>query len=93
MDIIATYPSVIYKVTMNDGTLKQIDNPVFMPDPSHIAKIEEPMVKAFVICPNESIGDMMALISEKRGAVGPHGNVGRPARDAHEPAAVERNPD
>jgi GTP-binding protein LepA len=69
MDIIATYPSVIYKVTMNDGTLKQIDNPVFMPDPSHIARIEEPMVKAFVICPNESIGDMMALISEKRGAV------------------------
>jgi GTP-binding protein LepA len=69
MDIIATYPSVIYKVTMNDGTLKQVDNPVFMPDPSHIAKIEEPMVKAFVICPNESIGDIMALISEKRGAV------------------------
>jgi GTP-binding protein LepA len=69
MDIIATYPSVIYKVTMNDGTMKQVDNPVFMPDPSHIAKIEEPMVKAFVICPNESIGDMMALISEKRGGV------------------------
>jgi GTP-binding protein LepA len=69
MDIIATYPSVIYRVTMNDGTEKQIDNPVFMPDPSHIAKIEEPMVKAFVICPNENIGDMMALISEKRGAL------------------------
>jgi GTP-binding protein LepA len=69
MDIIATYPSVIYKVTMNDGTLKQVDNPVFMPDPSHIAKIEEPMVKAFVICPNENIGDLMALISEKRGAL------------------------
>jgi GTP-binding protein LepA len=69
MDIIATYPSVIYRVTMNDGTMKTIDNPVFMPDPSHIAKIEEPMVKAFVICPNESIGDMMALISEKRGAL------------------------
>ena len=69
MDIIATYPSVIYKVTMNDGTEKMIDNPVFMPDPSHIAKIEEPMVKAFVICPNENIGDLMALISEKRGAL------------------------
>jgi GTP-binding protein LepA len=40
-----------------------------MPDPSLIEKIEEPMVKAFVICPNESIGDMMALISEKRGAL------------------------
>ena len=69
MDIIATYPSVIYRVTMNDSTMKQVDNPVFMPDPSHIAKIEEPMVKAFVICPNENIGDLMALISEKRGAV------------------------
>jgi len=69
MDIIATYPSVIYKVTMNDGTLKHIDNPVFMPDPSLIAKVEEPMVKAFVICPNENIGDLMALISEKRGAI------------------------
>jgi GTP-binding protein LepA len=69
MDIIATYPSVIYRVTMNDGSVKQVDNPVFMPDPSHIAKIEEPMVKAFVICPNENIGDLMALISEKRGAV------------------------
>ncbi len=69
MDIIATYPSVIYKLTMHDGTTKLVDNPVFMPDPSTIAKIEEPMVKAFVICPNESIGDLMALISEKRGAV------------------------
>jgi GTP-binding protein LepA len=69
MDIIATYPSVIYKVTMNDGTTKKVDNPVFMPDPGHIAKIDEPMVKAFVICPNENIGDLMALISEKRGAV------------------------
>jgi GTP-binding protein LepA len=69
MDIIATYPSVIYKVTMNDSTEKLVDNPVFMPDPSHIAKIEEPMVKAFVICPNENIGDLMALISEKRGAL------------------------
>jgi GTP-binding protein LepA len=69
MDIIATYPSVIYRVTMNDGTEKMVDNPVFMPDPSHIAKIEEPMVKAFVICPNENIGDLMALISEKRGAL------------------------
>ncbi len=69
MDIIATYPSVIYKVWMNDGTMKLVDNPVFMPDPSHIAKMEEPMVKAFVICPNESIGDLMSLISEKRGAV------------------------
>jgi GTP-binding protein LepA len=69
MDIIATYPSVVYRVTMSDGVVKQIDNPAFLPEPNYIRKIEEPMVKAFVICPNENIGDMMALITEKRGAV------------------------
>src|SRR5438045_56414 len=69
MDIIATYPSVIYRVTMTDGTVKDVDNPAYLPEPTYIEKIEEPMVKAFVICPNENIGDMMVLISEKRGAV------------------------
>jgi GTP-binding protein LepA len=69
MDIIATYPSVIYKVTMSDKTQKEVDNPAFLPDVTFIEKIEEPMVKAFVICPNENIGDMMALFSEKRGAL------------------------
>ncbi len=69
MDIIATYPSVVYHVTMTDGTFKQVDNPAFLPDVTYIEKIEEPMVKAFVICPNENIGDMMSLISEKRGSV------------------------
>jgi len=69
MDIIATYPSVVYRVTMTDMTLKEIDNPAYLPEPNYIGKIEEPMVKTFVICPNEYIGDMMALISEKRGAV------------------------
>ena len=69
MDIIATYPSVIYRVTLTDGTVKQVDNPAYRPEPTYMRTIEEPMVKAFVICPNEYIGDMMALISEKRGAV------------------------
>src|SRR4029077_9255739 len=69
MDIIATYPSVVYRVTLTDGTVKDVDNPAFMPEPNYIEKIEEPMVKAFVICPNEYIGDMMALLSEKRGAL------------------------
>jgi len=69
MDIIATYPSVVYKVTLTDGTTKEVDNPAFLPDVTYIEKIEEPMVKSFIICPNENIGDMMSLISEKRGAV------------------------
>src|SRR4029077_10961312 len=69
MDIIATYPSVIYRVTLTDHTMKEVDNPAFLPEPNYIEKIEEPMVKAFVICPNGNIGDMMGLIADKRGAV------------------------
>ena len=69
MDIIATYPSVVYRVVMTDGAVKEIDNPAFLPQPNYIEKIEEPMIFAFVICPNEYIGDIMALITEKRGVV------------------------
>jgi len=69
MDIIATYPSVVYHITLTDGTHKEVDNPAFLPEVTFIQKIEEPMVKAFIICPNENIGDMMALISEKRGSL------------------------
>lgn len=69
MDIIATYPSVVYRVTLTDGKVKEIDNPAYMPEPNYIAKIEEPIVRAFIICPNENIGDMMLLIAEKRGTV------------------------
>jgi GTP-binding protein LepA len=69
MDIIATYPSVVYRVTLTDGSAKEIDNPAFLPEPTYIEHIEEPMVNSFIICPNEYIGDMMALVSEKRGAL------------------------
>jgi GTP-binding protein LepA len=68
MDIIATYPSVIYRVKMTSGELKTIDNPVFLPDPTLIDFVEEPTVKAYIICPNENIGDMLALVTEKRGS-------------------------
>ena len=69
MDIIATYPSVIYKVLKTDGDVLEVDNPVYLPDPSHTDHIEEPYVRAFIICPNENIGDMLSLIMEKRGSV------------------------
>src|SRR5438552_5969071 len=67
MDIIATYPSVIYRVKLNSGETKEIDNPAFLPEPNYIASIQEPMAQAFVICPHEYIGELMALISEKHG--------------------------
>lgn len=67
LDIISTYPSVVYKVTLNDGSQIEIDNPVRLPDPSSIDKIFEPKIKAHIHIPAESIGDMLALIAEKRG--------------------------
>ena len=69
MDIIATYPNVIYRVVQTDGAELEIDNPVHMPDPSVIDWIEEPIVRTRIMIPNENIGDMMNLISEKRGVL------------------------
>jgi GTP-binding protein LepA len=69
MDIIATYPSVVYRVLRTNAALVEIDNPSFLPDPSVIQEIQEPVVKCFVMCPNENIGDMMQLMMEKRGEV------------------------
>ena len=69
MDIIATYPSVVYQVQMTDGTMKQVDNPAFMPDVTYIETVLEPIVKAFVITPGENLGDILGLISEKRGFI------------------------
>jgi GTP-binding protein LepA len=69
MDIIATYPSVVYQVVKTNGEKLEVDNPAHLPDPSIIDEIREPVVKCFVLCPNENIGDMMQLILEKRGEV------------------------
>lgn len=67
MDIIATYPSVVYEVTRTNGEVLMIDNPTQMPDPSVIDHIAEPMVRAFIMVPNDNIGDIMQLVMEKRG--------------------------
>jgi GTP-binding protein LepA len=67
MDIIATYPSVVYEITRTNGEVLMIDNPVQMPDPSVIDHIAEPMVRAFIMIPNDNIGDIMQLVMEKRG--------------------------
>jgi len=69
MDIIATYPSVVYEVLQTNGEKVEVDNPAHLPDPSMIDEIREPVVECFVMCPNENIGDMMQLIMEKRGDV------------------------
>jgi GTP-binding protein LepA len=69
MDIIATYPSVIYEVAKRNGEVVYVDNPAYMPDPSSIEEIREPVVKAFLLVPNENIGDLMQLVMDKRGTI------------------------
>jgi len=67
VDIISTYPSVIYHVIKHGGDKIDVDNPVNMPDPGTILEIREPTIRASIILPNDSMGDILALIMEKRG--------------------------
>jgi len=67
VEIISTYPSVIYKVIKHGGEELEVDNPVNMPDPGTIEEIREPTIRASIILPNDSMGDILALIMEKRG--------------------------
>lgn len=67
LDVISTYPSVVYNVTKTDGELVEVHNPVYLPDPAEIEFIEEPMINASIHIPSDSIGDVLALVSEKRG--------------------------
>ncbi|MEY4941699.1 MAG: hypothetical protein RIQ93_3434 [Verrucomicrobiota bacterium] len=68
VEIISTYPSVIYHVVKHGGEEMDVDNPVNMPDPGTILEIKEPTIRASIIIPNDSMGDILALIMEKRGA-------------------------
>ncbi|MDQ8208166.1 translation elongation factor 4 [Coraliomargarita sp. SDUM461003] len=67
LDVISTYPSVVYLVTQTDGVQIEVHNPVNLPDPAEIEFIEEPMINASIHIPSGSIGDVLALVSEKRG--------------------------
>lgn len=67
LDVISTYPSVVYKIYTHGGNVSLIDNPSLMPPAAEIVKTEEPTVRAHLHVPGTSIGDMLALIMEKRG--------------------------
>jgi GTP-binding protein LepA len=67
VEIISTYPSVVYQVVPHSGEVLDIDNPVNLPDPGTILEIREPTIIASIIVPNDSMGDILALIMEKRG--------------------------
>ncbi|MFA6916389.1 MAG: translation elongation factor 4 [Parachlamydiales bacterium] len=67
LDIISTAPSVCYRFTLSDNSVKEIDNPSHYPDPGHIAWVEEPWVKSHIITPTDFLGAVLALGMDKRG--------------------------
>ncbi len=69
LDLIATSPSVVFRVTMTDGTVEMIDNPAKLPARDKIAVMEEPYVRSTVITPPEYVGGIMELTQARRGTL------------------------
>lgn len=69
LNLVATAPSVVYRVTTTDGTVVDVDNPAHLPPPNKIAKIEEPFVSATIFVPPEHVGPVMELCNDRRGTL------------------------
>ena len=67
LDLIATVPSVVYKIHLTDGTMVEIDNPTNYPDPANIDYCEEPFADAHIYVPSEFVGTVMDMCQDKRG--------------------------
>ena len=67
INLLTTTPGVVYKVYMNDGEIKNLQNPSNLPDPTFIKLIEEPWIKATIITPDQYLGSIMKLCQNKRG--------------------------
>ena len=67
LDLIATAPSVIYKMNLRDGTHIELHNPVDMPDVMKILEIEEPWIEATILTPDEYLGAVLKLCQDRRG--------------------------
>ncbi|MCE8418492.1 translation elongation factor 4 [Rhodovulum sulfidophilum] len=67
IDLITTAPSVIYKIHMKDGEVRELHNPADMPDLTYVDHIEEPRIKATILVPDEYLGDVLKLCQDRRG--------------------------
>ncbi len=67
LDLIATAPSVIYRILLTNGEFLELHNPADMPDPVRIDHIEEPWIQATILVPDEYLGALLTLCSERRG--------------------------
>ncbi|HLK26318.1 MAG TPA: translation elongation factor 4 [Caulobacteraceae bacterium] len=68
LDLIATAPSVIYRITLTDGSVLELHNPADMPDPVRIAAIAEPWIKATIFTPDDYLGAVIKLCQDRRGS-------------------------
>ena len=68
LDLIATAPSVVYKITLTNGEVVELHNPADMPDPVRIDHIQEPWIKATIITPDEYLGSVIKLCQDRRGS-------------------------
>ena len=67
LELIATAPSVVYKINLQKGEKKELHNPADLPDPTFIENIEEPWIKATILTPDEYTGSVLTLCTERRG--------------------------
>jgi GTP-binding protein LepA len=67
LDLVITAPSVVYRLHLTKGEVLELHNPADMPDPTGIKSIEEPWIKATILVPDEHLGSVLALCTEKRG--------------------------
>ena len=67
MHLVTTAPSVVYEVQLRDGTVEQVSNPSKLPDPSRIEEIREPMIATTIFVPQEYVGPVITLCTQKRG--------------------------
>jgi GTP-binding protein LepA len=67
MDLVTTAPGVLYRVTLTDGQVQEIDSPSKLPDPGRISTIEEPVITAMILTPAEHVGGILQLCQDKRG--------------------------
>ncbi|MFZ5512514.1 MAG: translation elongation factor 4 [Pseudomonadota bacterium] len=67
MDLITTAPTVIYQVVLRDGTIQMVENPAKLPDSSKTEEIREPIITATIFVPQEFVGTVMTLCTQKRG--------------------------
>ncbi len=67
LDLISTVPTVVYKVTLTDESVIEVDNPAKFPDPHHMLAVEEPYVDATIMTPEAYVGPLLALCQERRG--------------------------